>query len=140
MPIRSRRSPPGALVLVTGWALLRESTHVLMEGSPRWLEPDTISAAMLEVEGVVEVHHLHLWNLASDVPALSAHAVLESEPSQRESQGTVDQVRAALQHRFAIANVTLQSECGAVAARRVRVTTQALIDQGHLGAAPDRDL
>jgi cobalt-zinc-cadmium efflux system protein len=103
------------LVLAAGWALLRETTHVLMEGSPRGLDPDTISGAMRDVEGVRDVHHLHLWNLASDVPALSAHIVLEGEPSLRESQGIADQVRVTLQSTFAIANVTLQCECGAIA-------------------------
>jgi len=103
------------LVLTAGWGLLRETTHVLMEGSPRGLDPDTISAAMRDVEGVKDVHHLHLWNLASDVPALSAHVVLEGEPSLRESQGIADQVRVRLQSKFAIANVTLQCEIGAIA-------------------------
>lgn len=100
------------LVLVAGWGLLRETTHVLMEGSPRGLDPALIRAGMIGVEGVTEVHHLHLWNLASDVPALSAHIVLDGEPTLREAQNTTDQVRAALEQRFAIANVTLEPECG----------------------------
>ena len=100
------------LVLVAGWGLLRETTHVLMEGAPRGLDPGLIRATMLGVDGITDVHHLHLWNLASDVPALSAHIVLDGEPSLREAQETTDQVRAVLEHRFAIANVTLESECG----------------------------
>lgn len=101
------------LVLVAGWGLLRETTHVLMEGSPRGLDTTLIRAGILAVDGITDVHHLHLWNLASDVPALSAHIVLEGEPTLREAQDTTDQVRAALEQRFAIANVTLEPECGA---------------------------
>jgi cation diffusion facilitator family transporter len=56
------------LVLWTGWGLLRESTHVLMEGVPRGLDPETVLDVIGGVDGVVDAHHLHLWNLASDVP------------------------------------------------------------------------
>jgi cobalt-zinc-cadmium efflux system protein len=99
-----------ALVLWTGWGLLRESTHVLMEGTPRGLDPDQVSAAIAHVEGVVGVHHLHLWNLASDVPAASAHVVLSGQPTLRQAQRTADDVRAALADRFALTNVTLELE------------------------------
>lgn len=116
------------LVLVAGWGLLRETTHVLMEGSPRGLDLALIRAGMLSVDGITDVHHLHLWNLASDVPALSAHIVLDGEPTLREAQNTTDQVRAALEQQFAIANVTLESECGAARGR------------SEPGAAPDRPL
>ncbi|HEX5331248.1 MAG TPA: cation diffusion facilitator family transporter [Cellulomonas sp.] len=99
-----------ALVLWTGWGLLRESTHVLMEGTPRGLDPAGVSAAMAHVDGVVGVHHLHLWNLASDVPAASAHIVLSGQPTLREAQQTADVVRSALADRFALTNVTLELE------------------------------
>jgi cobalt-zinc-cadmium efflux system protein len=99
-----------ALVLWTGWGLLCESTHVLMEGTPRGLDPDQVTAAIAHVEGVVGVHHLHLWNLASDVPAASAHVVLSGQPTLRQAQRTADAVRAALADRFALTNVTLELE------------------------------
>jgi len=99
-----------ALVLWTGWGLLRESTHVLMEGTPRGLDPDEVTAAIAHVDGVVGVHHLHLWNLASDVPTASAHVVLPGQPTLREAQQTADAVRVALADRFALTNVTLELE------------------------------
>jgi len=98
------------LVLWTGWGLLRESTHVLMEGVPRSLDPGAVRAAIGQVTGVVDVHHLHLWNLASDVPACSAHVVLAGEPSLRQAQRTADQVKASLAEHFALTNVTLELE------------------------------
>jgi cobalt-zinc-cadmium efflux system protein len=57
------------------------------------------------------VHHLHLWNLASDIPTLSAHLVLAAEPSLRDAQRTADDVRAALAERFALTHMTLELEC-----------------------------
>ena len=63
------------LVLWSAWGLLRDTTHVLMEGVPRGLDPDQVQATMERVRGVDGVHHLHLWNLASDVPSLSGARV-----------------------------------------------------------------
>jgi len=98
------------LVLWTGWGLLRESTHVLMEGVPRGLDPETVLAAIGGVEQVVDVHHLHLWNLASDVPAASAHVVLSGQPTLHQAQQTSARVKAVLAKRFALTNVTLELE------------------------------
>jgi cobalt-zinc-cadmium efflux system protein len=99
-----------ALVLWTGWGLLREATHVLMEGVPRSLDSETVLAAIEQVEQVVDVHHLHLWNLASDVPAASAHIVLAGQPTLRQAQHVAGQVKAVLAERFALTNVTLEVE------------------------------
>ena len=94
----------------TGWGLLRESTHVLMEGTPRGLDRGKVTAVIAGVPGVVDVHHLHLWNLASDVPAASAHVVLSGQPTLREAQRTADDVRATLAEEFTLTNVTLELE------------------------------
>jgi cobalt-zinc-cadmium efflux system protein len=98
------------LVLWAGWALLRESTHVLMEGVPRSLDPEGVLAAIGGVAGVVGVHHLHLWNLASDVPACSAHVVLSGQPTLRQAQQAAAAAKVVLAERFALTNVTLELE------------------------------
>lgn len=98
------------LVLWTGWGLLRESTHVLMEGAPRALVTYQVLAAIAGVDGVVDAHHLHLWSLASDVSAASAHVVLSGHPTLRQAQQTGAQVKAALAERFDLTNVTLELE------------------------------
>jgi cobalt-zinc-cadmium efflux system protein len=100
------------LVLWTGWGLLRESTHVLMEGSPRSIDPEQVMVAIREVDGVVNAHHLHLWNLASDIPAASAHIVLSGQPTLRQAQHTGALVKTTLAERFSLTNVTLELEEG----------------------------
>lgn len=99
-----------ALVLWAGWGLLRESTHVLMEGAPRGLDPEMVMGAIAGVDGVVSLHHLHLWNLASDIPAASAHVVLAGQPTLRQAQQVGAEVKAVLAERFALTNVTLELE------------------------------
>lgn len=101
------------LLLWAGWGLLRQTTHVLMEGTPHDLDPDTVRDVLLAVPGVHDVHHLHLWTLTSEVPALSAHLVLGGDPTLRQAQHAADQARATLADRLAITHATLELECPA---------------------------
>ncbi len=99
------------LVLVSVWGLLRDTTRVLMEGTPRGTDPVQVETALAGEPGVEGVHHLHLWNLASDVPALSAHVVLVGQPTLHEAQQSADTLKAMLEERYGIAHVTLELEC-----------------------------
>lgn len=99
------------LVLWSAWGLLRDTAHVLLEGAPRGMDPVAVEAALLADIDVEAVHHLHLWNLASDVPALSAHVVLNGEWSLHAAQTSGDRLRAMLNTRFGISHATVELEC-----------------------------
>lgn len=99
------------LIVWSAWHLLRETTHVLLEGTPRGLEPARIEAALTEDPAVESIHHLHLWNLASDVPALSAHVVVGSETTLHDAQLRSDRLKSMLRGRFGIEHATLELEC-----------------------------
>lgn len=102
------------LVLWSAWGLLRDTAHVLMEGAPSGIDPDDVEAAVAADDAVDAVHHLHLWNLASDVPALSAHVVVAGDDVHlHDVQETGDRLRAMLEHRFGIEHATLELECHA---------------------------
>lgn len=101
------------LIVWSAWHLLRETTHVLLEGTPRGLEPREIESALTADEAVESVHHLHLWNLASDAPALSAHIVVGSEASLHQAQLHSDRLKSMLRQRFGIGHATLELECHA---------------------------
>jgi cobalt-zinc-cadmium efflux system protein len=81
------------LVVGAAWGLLRDATRILLEGTPKAVDPDDVLSALAHADGVVDVHHLHVWSLASDTPALSAHVVLDGEPSQQESEAQLDRMR-----------------------------------------------
>lgn len=98
------------LVLWAGARLLMQTTHVLMEGTPAGLDPNEVRAVMMAPPDVADVHHLHLWNLASDVPACSAHVVLTGQPSLHAAQRSAQAIRAALADRFGLTNITLELE------------------------------
>jgi cobalt-zinc-cadmium efflux system protein len=99
------------LVLWATWSLLRETVHVLMEGVPRHMDVAEVEAALASQPGIQSVHHLHLWNLASDMPALSAHVVLADDETLHEAQERGDSLRAMLHERFGIEHSTLELEC-----------------------------
>lgn len=99
------------LILGATWSLLRDTVHVLMEGAPKGMDPNEVESALAEAPGVESVHHLHLWNLASDVPALSAHVVLSDTESLHDAQEAGEGFRVMLQSRFGIEHVTLELEC-----------------------------
>jgi cobalt-zinc-cadmium efflux system protein len=101
------------LVLWGAWRLLREATHVLMEGAPRHLNAEEIERFIASDALVEGVHHLHVWNIASDVPALSAHVVITGERTLHEAQVEGDRIRAAVLERFGIEHTTFELECHA---------------------------
>jgi cobalt-zinc-cadmium efflux system protein len=99
------------LVLWSAWQLLRSTAHVLLEGTPRGVDPDAVADALLAEAGVEAVHHLHVWSLASDVPALSAHVVLGGEQTLHEAQAAGGRLKELLDDRFGITHATLELEC-----------------------------
>jgi cobalt-zinc-cadmium efflux system protein len=101
----------GALILWAAGGLIRNTLHVLLEGSPRGMDAVDVERSMTDFEGVDGVHHLHLWNLASDVPALSAHVVLEGELDLHDAQERGDRIKQMLAQRFGIEHATLELEC-----------------------------
>lgn len=101
----------GVLVLWSAWGLLRDATQVLLEGTPRGLDAAAVEAALAAQDDVGFVHHLHLWNLASDTPALSGHVVLRGGMSLHDAQERANQLKAMLAERFGIDHATLELEC-----------------------------
>lgn len=99
------------LILWATWGLLKDTVHVLMEGAPQGMDVEEVEAAIEAHPGVSSVHHLHLWNLASDVPALSVHAVLSEDETLHEAQARGESLRAMLHQRFGIEHATLELEC-----------------------------
>jgi cobalt-zinc-cadmium efflux system protein len=102
-----------ALVLRAAWRLLRDTLNVLLEGAPSGLDTEEVARAISSQVGVDSVHHLHVWSLASDMSALSAHVVLSTGRNVTIHEGQLrgEQVKAMLAERFGIEHVTLELEC-----------------------------
>ena len=99
-------------VLPRTWGLLRETLHVLLEGTPREVDLTALRTAMEDVPGVKTVHDLHVWTLTSGVHALSAHAILQDGATHGQVLGDL---RTRVTAGFPITHVTVQLEercCG----------------------------
>jgi cobalt-zinc-cadmium efflux system protein len=101
----------GALIAWSAWGLLRDTTNVLLEAAPRDVEVHDVEETLSSEPGVMAVHHLHVWEVASDLPALSAHVVLDGAPSLHDAQVRGEQLKTMLMERFGIAHATLELEC-----------------------------
>lgn len=97
----------------TGWALLRSSARLLLDVVPVGLSAEAVAGTILDVDGVVDVHHLHLWEPAPDDPSVSAHVVVDGDMVVHESQALLDAVRARLGEAHGIAHATFEVECHA---------------------------
>ena len=94
-------------MLVTGWSLLRRSGSILLEAAPEGVSPDEVVAAIRGHRGVTDVHDLHVWEISSGFPALSAHVLVErGEDCHRIRR----ELEALLDDRFALEHTTLQVE------------------------------
>ncbi|WP_210092200.1 cation diffusion facilitator family transporter [Ruegeria sp. HKCCSP346] len=86
-----------------------ETVRVLMLGAPPDLEPEQVAAAIEETDGVVEVHHVHLWSMQERQPALTAHLVIDAN-AWADAEMVRDSVRQTLQVRFGVGHATLELE------------------------------
>ncbi len=99
----------GAMVLWSAQGILRESGHILLEGLPRGMRLEDVAAAVLRVEGVQEVHDIHIWTLGTDLHALSCHIRIP-DMHMEESEKILAKIRQSLAGDFHITHTTVQFE------------------------------
>lgn len=102
------------IALLVAWAsldLVRNTTDVMLEATPRGLKTSEVVAALCGVPQVDTVHHVHAWSLASDVRAFSCHVVLRNVASLHDAEQVVSGIKHLLRERFDIAHSTIETEC-----------------------------
>ena len=98
-----------ALIVKSGWSVLKESLNILMEGSPKGVSLDALVAQISGVDGVLSVHDLHVWSITSGANALTAHIVVSGELSVREAERILREISHEMEH-LGITHTTLQLE------------------------------
>ncbi|MGB9641046.1 MAG: cation diffusion facilitator family transporter [Anaerolineales bacterium] len=101
----------GILILFSSWRVLRSSIHILAEGVPEGISVENIGQSMAGVNGVLDVHDLHVWSICSGHIALSAH-VVTADQTLAESNGLMTELKKRLS-KFGIEHTTIQFECAA---------------------------
>ncbi len=92
------------LMLLSSWSLVKEAVEVLMESTPNHLNPTEIREDLNKIEGVLEIHDLHIWTLSSGRLALSVHIVSE------KMNAVLNSAQSVLQEEYGIHHTTIQIE------------------------------
>jgi cobalt-zinc-cadmium efflux system protein len=96
-----------ALMVRAAVSLLRDSGRIFLEAAPAGIEPDAVGHALAAMPGVVSVHDLHVWEVTSGFPSLSAHVVVGCDDDCHECRAELERM---LHERFGLDHTTLQVE------------------------------
>ena len=94
-------------IMFRTWGLLKESIDILMESAPGHVDLEELSNSILEVEGVIAVHDLHVWTITSGMVAMSGHVTVQKDT---DSEQILDTLKHLLEHDFSISHTTIQLE------------------------------
>ena len=102
----------GISLLILGWCftLIRDSGRILLESVPKHMKLEEIEAAMKTVDGVLEVHDLHVWTITSRMYALTAHVRLREDLAVSQTEEICARLKKLLDERWEINHATLQFE------------------------------
>ena len=97
------------IILLSTWKLLKESLRLSLDGVPENIRMDDIKAMALNVNGVMNIHHIHIWAISSTENAMTAHLVLTKNVAQDQEQKIKHILKHELEHRN-IQHITLETE------------------------------
>jgi cobalt-zinc-cadmium efflux system protein len=99
----------GLLIMRSAYTLVRDSTNILLEATPRQMQLETIAKTIRDVDGVKGVHDLHVWTITSGLYALSGHVTVATD-SISQGSAILAKIETRLKESFGIEHVTLQIE------------------------------
>jgi cobalt-zinc-cadmium efflux system protein len=99
----------GALILWSSFGIMRETLNILLEGTPRGMKLERVAAAICAIDGVNDVHDLHVWSIGSQTSALSCHISIADIPPS-VSERILRDVKERLHRDFRISHTTIQFE------------------------------
>lgn len=95
------------LVFKSAWGVLEKSIHILMEGSPPTINRTQIIEMLENIDGVTNVHDLHVWTITSELDSLSCHLLVEDDEEEQEVLQTVINL---ILEKYKIEHTTIQIE------------------------------
>ncbi|HZR42357.1 MAG TPA: cation diffusion facilitator family transporter [Ktedonobacteraceae bacterium] len=98
------------LIAIGSWQILRETTDILLEAVPKGISLSNLVSDMKAVSGVLEVHDLHVWSIASGMSALSCHVLIDNLPPS-DSSPILQSLTHILNEKYHIGHSTIQFEC-----------------------------
>ncbi len=98
------------LIAIGAWRILRETSDILMEAAPKGLSMPDLVKDMKSIEGIQDVHDLHVWSITNNMYALSCHALIANLPPS-ESSSILNSLNTMLNEKYHISHATIQFEC-----------------------------
>jgi cobalt-zinc-cadmium efflux system protein len=115
-----------AIILFGVYRVVRQAADVLLESAPDHASPAAVRTRLCQIEGVNDVHDLHVWSIGSDKHVLTAHVLL-TDKTISEATAILREIEETAEHDFSINHVTVQFECVNCAADGRILCTQAAI-------------
>ncbi|MCY9696149.1 cation diffusion facilitator family transporter [Paenibacillus alginolyticus] len=95
------------LILKGAWGVIRNAVHILMEGTPITIDMNGVKKTLESINGVINVHDLHVWTITSGLDSLSCHIVIENA---KDSQDILQKAIHEIENKFKILHTTFQIE------------------------------
>lgn len=106
------------LILKGAWGVLKHSIHILMEGTPVTIDQNEVKKALKNIEGVKDVHDLHIWTITSGLDSLSCHILIEDH---HDSQKVLQAAIHMIEEKFKILHTTIQIETSQIHHGKMKV-------------------
>ncbi len=100
----------GIIIIISSVRLLRDTFHILMQGTPTHIEPDEVKKSIEQVKHVTGTHDLHIWTLTSGIEAMTVHVKVDEHVSQDVHDEVIREIRMITQDEFGIQHATIQLE------------------------------
>lgn len=95
------------LILKGAWGVIKHTVYILMEGTPITIDQNEVKKALESIEGVINVHDLHIWTITSGLDSLSCHNLIEDH---QDSQKVLQDAIHMIEEKFKILHTTIQIE------------------------------
>ncbi len=100
----------GIVILRGAWGLVRESVDILLEATPKGVKIDEVQGTLKKLEGIKDVHDIHIWTITSGIRAFSAHVLIE-DALLSECGDISKKMKELLEDKYMITHATLEFEC-----------------------------
>ncbi len=97
------------VIFYSTWNLFKDSLSLTLDGVPKGIKPDEVISEIMEVEGVLDVHHLHVWAMSTTQNAMTAHILIAPESGLAEQNRIKNKIKNELRH-VNIQHATLEFE------------------------------
>ena len=106
------------LILKSGWGVIKHSVHILMEGTPLTIDQQEVKTVLEKIDGVIDVHDLHIWTITSGLDSLSCHLLIKDD---KNSQEILQVAINTIKDQFKIEHTTIQIENSQIAHNELKV-------------------